>query len=80
MDHLFSITNGNKGGVECCKWMFVELREILEKDYEITKNYGDEIKQEAAHSTGDCKDLHGTLPFPHFPQVLLEVFVARKIK
>ena len=80
MDHLFSITNGNKGGVECCKWMSAEFREILEKDYEITKNYGDEIKQEASHSTGDCKELHGTLPFPHFPQVLWEFFVARKIK
>ena len=60
--------------------MSVELREILEKDYEITKKYGNEIKQEATHSTGDCKELHGTLPFPYFPQVLLEVFVARKTK
>ena len=80
MDHLFSITNGNKGGVEVWKWMSAELREILEKDYEITKKYGDEIKWEAGHSTRDCKDLHDTLPFPHFPQILLEFFVARKIK
>ena len=77
---MFSITNGNKGGVECCKWMSAEFREILEKYYEITKSYGDEIKQEAAHSTRYYKDLHGTLPFPHFCQVLLEFFVARKIK
>lgn len=37
MDHLLSITNGRGGGVEGCKGVSPELKEILEKDYERIK-------------------------------------------
>ena len=37
MDHVLSITNGRGSGVEGCKWVSPELKEILEKDYERIK-------------------------------------------
>ena len=33
MDHLLSISNGRGGGVEGCKVVSTELKEILQKDY-----------------------------------------------
>ena len=37
MDHLLSITNGKGGGVVGCPGVSVELKKVLEKDYERIK-------------------------------------------
>ena len=37
MDHLLSISNGRGGGVEGCKVVSAELKEILQKDYDKRK-------------------------------------------
>ena len=37
MDHLLSISNGRGGGVEGCKVVSAELKEILQKDYDKIK-------------------------------------------
>ena len=38
MDHLLSISNGKGGGVDGCKNVSSELKEILQKDYDKLKN------------------------------------------
>ena len=37
MDHLLSFSNGRGGGVEGCKVVSAELKEILQKDYDKIK-------------------------------------------
>ena len=38
MDHLLSISNGKGGGVDGCKNVSSELKEILQKDHDKLKN------------------------------------------
>ena len=78
MDHLLSITNGKGGGVVGCPGVSVELKKVLEKDYERIKKAKavNENKKDALQERLQCL----TTPFLHFLQIwlMLEVHVSQQ--
>ena len=63
MDHLLSISNGTGGGVDGCKGVTAELKEVLENDYqqikknkELKDNKRQRIQTEiATNYSSDCR-------------------------